>query len=712
MLFFQACLLGGYAYAHGVSRFLNIRLQGIIHVALLAAGLIFLPFAIPEGWVPSLKQDPTLWQLSLMATVIGVPFFVISASAPLFQNWFAHTDHPDAENPYFLYGASNLGSMTALLSYPFVIEPLYALSEQSQIWSLGYGVLIAMTLCALIFVIMQNRKTTNNAPLKNNKKETATSWGDRFRWGLLAFTPSSLMLGVTTYVTTDIASAPLLWIIPLALYVGSFIIVFTRKEVLSFEKTRSIFLVCLMVFLANNFGFKNVSLNPFLITGIHFIFFFSAALLCHQKLVSLKPSASRLTEFYLLMSFGGVLGGLFNSIIAPNIFNSPIEYPLIAFLACLVWVYHSNLHDFKLSSFKTFIIGLFQDIDKNLFTTIFLFGLVFALTTSKALPINTQMMIIGLTLAMLWSAQHLKSFFTVILSIAFITSPPTSHLHFEGMKTLHQERNFFGVLRVIETEEAKSIIHGTTLHGNQFKDEAMRLERGSYYSKFAPISDAFEVLNKRDGKQNIAVIGLGSGATACYSKEGRHFDFFEIDAAVVKVAENPEYFTYLQDCGSPYDIILGDGRLTIQDQDDEKYDLILIDAFSSDSIPVHLITKEAAEIYLSKLKDDGILLYHISNRHLDLESTLTMNAKDLDVPVYGKISKPGKFEGTELDYFATLYVMYSRGETVLKALADKGWSEGLAHENTQAWSDQYSNIIAAFQKPKRHKQLINADEDK
>ena len=334
MVFFQLTLLAGYAYAHGTTRFLGVRPQAMLHIALLVLFIFVLPIAIPEGWEPPRDKDPTFWQLSLMLVSIGGPFFVLSGSAPMFQRWFAQTDHPDADNPYFLYGASNLGSMSALLAYPVIVEPLLSLNMQSLSWAIGYGLLAAMT-CLCAFLVWPHASAPKKQA-KTTKKREKITWSRRLLWLALAAVPSSLMLGVTTYITTDIASVPLLWVIPLALYVGTFILVFARKQWIA--KDRVIVLQGLL-FLGLMAQLLGIELAAVYVVPFHIALFFFSALLCHMELAESRPGAENLTEFYLLMSVGGAIGGIFNALIAPQFFVIPLEYGLglaASFIVCAV----------------------------------------------------------------------------------------------------------------------------------------------------------------------------------------------------------------------------------------------------------------------------------------------------------------------------------------------------------------------------------------
>ena len=703
MLFFQATLLAGYAYAHGTSRYLSIPVQASIHVALLLLCIVFLPLAIPEGWQPPTDSDPTLWQLGLMAACVGGPFFVIAGSAPMLQRWFSGTPHPDAHNPYFLYGASNLGSMTSLLSYPFIIDPLMGLSQQSLTWSIVYGGLIVFTIIAAFLVYRGGAyaKAKDSVVGKDAPDSGAPSidWKLRLRWLFWAFVPSSMMLGVTTYITTDIASAPLLWILPLAIYVGSFILVFSRKQIFTNQLNTLLLFIALCLILLFSISLESFVGNPFIIVGLHFAFFFVAAVACHKRLADLRPDAAHLTEFYLLMSVGGVMGGFFNAIIAPQFFIDTIEYPIVIFLACFArysWQEEQSLKN----SWVRFRAALSKNTTKTLFTDSHFFA---AFIIGAAIFINQfnsqllNLLLGGIIILLLIDSYNKRWLSTFLIGFLILLFPPASAKLLENSTLLHQERNFFGVIRILDTESGvRMLLHGTTNHGVQAIDEDYKMTPISYYGAQSPIQDVMSIYNAQSGDQNIAVIGLGSGVTACYQKDRRRFDFFEIDPSIARIAQDPEYFTYLSDCGSPYSIILGDGRLTLQEKPDDQYDVLSLDAFSSDSIPVHLITSDAIELYRSKVKDDGVIIFHISNRHLDLEPVLALAAEELGMKAVGRVSAGSKVEGTELEYYPTHYVAFSSDPEKIATLKNEGWTDAHKVDGVKLWTDEYSNIMSVF----------------
>lgn len=680
MVFFQAMLLGGYAYAHLTTRFLSVRAQAVVHIILLSICVFVLPIAIPEGWGdPPATENPIPWMLGLMTLAIGGPFFVLAGTAPMLQRWFSTTDHPDASNPYFLYAASNAGSMIALLSYPVVIEPLLGLQQQSQFWMFGYILLIALIAGAGFMT----RKPVAVAAFDPHTPANSTdpTWDMRLIWLMLAFIPSSLMLGVTTYITTDVASAPLLWVLPLALYLMTFIIVFARHCTLSMEtafKWQSFVMILVaLMFVRDIFHVKAISV------GLHLAAFFVCALTCHLALARRKPTPQHLTEFYLVMSLGGVLGGIFNSLIAPFIFAIPLEYALMLCISVAAPFISRDL-PFNLKSLKVGYKVILVCIGAALAT------LINQRDASLAL---IMMVVIGYTLFTLRKSP--PSFVLALLAVIAIDPG----FQWTGMPyTIHIERNFFGVIRVANSEHGgmRQFLHGTTLHGTQALVEQYRLSPISYYAATSPGGQVFGMLTKlhEQKPQKIAMLGLGVGSTACFTQPGREFDFYEIDPAVKRLAENKSLFTYLSDCGSPYQVIIGDGRLRMEAAPDHSYDMIFLDAFSSDSIPVHLLTREAFQMYFQKLKPEGLIVVHISNRFLDLMPLVQALGKDAGANVWFNSNTPYIMAPPDIMVHPSIFGIMTKGPEMTGVIEKDfvQWRTYKGHE-MRPWTDDYANII-------------------
>ena len=678
MVFFQAMLLAGYGYAHLSARYLPMKLQAVLHFLLLLFFVFVLPISIPAGWEPpSDSANPALWQLGMMTVVVGGPFFVLSGSAPLFQHWFARTDHKDAHNPYFLYAASNLGSMTALLTYPFITEPLLTLSQQSAAWAAGYVALMAaVILCAALVW----RKSGDADHLQADSTPAPTG-RQRLYWLVLALVPSSLMLGVTTYITTDMAAVPLLWILPLALYVGTFIIVFARSFRLPMNKVMILHGLLLAVAIASfihPFPFGKVWLLP-----VHLMLFFVSALICHQVMADSRPSAARLTEFYLIMSLGGVLGGILNALVAPVVFLLPVEYALALAVVCYVRYADGSL-------------SIKEDLKENWWA---IAGAVFFCMLTLFLQGQKSALfvcIVSAALFLIYLSPRRWSFAFAVTALLFLY--PGFNWLSVG-KLLFIERNFFGVSRVYDTSDGamRIYMHGMTSHGAQMLIPDYRLTPITYYNEGASVGDAFHFMDTKSFPQNIAVLGLGIGSLACFQHEGRHYDFYEIDPDVKRIAEDKNLYTFLSDCGSPYDIILGDGRLKIAAMPDETYDMIVIDVFSSDNIPAHILTREAFEIYLKKLKPDGVILANISNNFLDLTPVVAAVAKSLDITALFKISLDEKIGDTEIRYAPSIFSVMARRSEDLGALPHtSGWRVYRGGGHDRVWTDDYVSVVSAF----------------
>jgi len=674
MVFFQVLLLAGYAYAHCTTKFLSIKVQAILHLILLIICFFILPIAIPDGQMPPLDKAPTKWQLSLMTITVGGPFFIISASAPMLQRWFSYSNHKDAENPYFLYAASNLGSMSALFLYPTIIEPLLDLKQQSYSWMFGYVLLLGLIIICVLSIWNTGTKKSNFKIINN--KEIIT-WSRRGKWLLMAFIPSSLLLGVTTYITTDIASAPLLWIIPLLLYIGTFVIAFARKVVISEKKASEYFGYLLIYILIYSIysGGKGI-----LFILLHMMLFFLAALICHSILSNTKPSTANLTEFYLTISFGGALGGIFNAIIAPSIFVVPIEYALA--LGVAVCMRFSNIKNEPTRPIYIFL------------------GLLAVLATIGVNNVDSswiKIMLLFVLLASLGIINNTRWAFGISAAIIMFFSVPTNFIKLLDRNTIHQERNFFGISRVINSKENQRLfVHGTTIHGAQSLKKNEELVPTSYYSRLGPIGDLFRLADQGKSNQKVAVLGLGVGTTACYYKNGRSFDFFEINPEVINIAKNPEYFTFLSSCGSPYEIIEGDARIELFKKEDENYDFILADAYSSDNIPIHLITREAIELYMKKLKPNGILGFHISNSYIDIEPVLTEIANSFSIKGYSKFVIEQTIEETNLKSEATQAFVFAMNRKQEEFLKVNGWKLSRKRKGVGLWTDKFSNILTVL----------------
>ncbi|MBM4262922.1 MAG: hypothetical protein FJ145_16015 [Deltaproteobacteria bacterium] len=682
LFFFQGTLLAGYVYAHLGSRTLGSRRHGVLHLALVAAAIFFLPIAFGKEALVALERYPATAILGALATSVGFPFFILSAGSPLLQKWFAETGHADAVDPYSLYAASNLGSFIGLILYPALLEPFLTLSEQNQLWVFGYGSLVLLLLlCAgpllrAKSVVPQIDPATTTAIVN----EPLSLWR-RLRWLLWSFAPSTLLLGVTTYVTTDVASVPLFWIVPLSLYLLSFVLAFARPRWAIHSLTVRLqgLLVCVSVV---NYFAEAVKL-PWLVAGLHLITFFVTAVVCHGRLAGDRPPTQYLTEFYLWISLGGMLGGLFNSLIAPRIFLRLQEYPLAIIVAVMLRPHlvrdsakaKVNFRDFLWPALLGAVYYfLARNIDK---------------ITWLPDQLETPLLFALAALACISFAHRPLRFGLGLLAVFLASSINT-----DSATTLFRGRSFFGVYRVSVNSSAtrNSLLHGTTLHGTQNLDPKQRTTAISYYYPTGPIGQIFQTFAQPRKNANVGLVGLGSGGLACYAKPGQSFTFFEIDPLIERIARDPKLFTYLRDCPARLSIVIGDARVSLTRSPSRHFDLLVLDAFSSDAIPIHLLTQEALQLYLTKLTHDGIMAIHISNRYLDLEPVLGRLADELKLFALVRADSDHTEQEREHGKFSSTWVVMTRAQKSLEALRkDERWQ--MLDSGPDLWTDSYSNIL-------------------
>ncbi|MEM9376289.1 MAG: fused MFS/spermidine synthase [Pseudomonadota bacterium] len=677
---FQAALLLGYAYAHLLNHLVvSLRAQIGIHAGLLALAALVLPFQLSGALGTPDPTQPTLWLIGVFALSIAPPFAVIAATAPLIQIWYSRSGRDDAHDPYHLYSASNIGSLIGLMAYPLLLEPLLPVALQTSAWTAGYGVLSVLLLASGLVALA----TGNGAPpaIADADAPAATPrtegrWRQRLWWLACAFVPSSLLVGVTTHISTDIASVPFLWALPLILYISTFIIVFSKRPAIRLSvSVRLLSLAVAVAFLALSSLF---SIPLLFALVLHLFVLFLAAMVGHGALAEDRPEANRLTEFYLIMSLGGVLGGAFNALLVPVIFTSVIEYPLglVAILLIrpgLRWMGQSRTRLWTAAAIIALTMAaalrLIQGdeitfyLPFRILNLIAIVGIVMTATT-RAGPAVTAACALG---------------------ISMLASPASN-----GMS----DRSFFGVVKIFERGEHRLLMHGTTVHGAQFLAEDKKLQPTTYYAPATPIGQVF---SSYTGTGHIGAVGLGTGSVACYAQPGQTYTFYEIDPLVAKYAQDPAYFTYLSECTPDAEIVLGDGRLTLAAEPAGQFDLLLIDAFSSDSIPVHLLTLEAIELYLSRLSDDGVLMIHVSNKYLSLEPVVVRIAERLNVPaLYQFYIKAPEEKGDAFSASSSQVVVLARDPAALAHLKQNdAWVE-LESDGGRPWTDDYSNVIGAI----------------
>ena len=679
MLFFQGALLLGYLYAHIGPRWLGLRRHTLVHIGLLAICFLLLPISVAGPAGAFRIEHPNAWLLWVLTLSLGAPFMLLSSTGPLLQLWFSSTSHPASDSPYFLYAASNAGSLLALLSYPLLIEPAVTLRGQARLWSLGYLVLLGLVVLSATY-----QRTAVASGLKVEAALAPTArigMRTMLRWTVLAFVPSSFFMALTTYMTTDVAAVPLLWIIPLVLYLLSFTMVFARRSLLPHAllvRWQPVGLIALAVI---DFWGPSAS-GPWLLP-LHLIVFFVTALVCHGELAATKPPPARLTDFYLCIAVGGVLGGIFNALVAPAVFDSVLEYPLTILLACAVRPRSSGQPSSQRLQWDLALITAACAV------------LVWTRLGDGDRPATAAALISSAIVAMVClrlSRDPMR--FTLAIGVVVIAAIVTGRAR-SGI--LLKERNFFGVREIREDAQkhTRALMHGTTSHGAQSTDPGRRREPISYYHRPGPVGDIFRALPPVAGRR-VAVIGLGAGVLAAYAGAGEEWTFYEIDPDIGRVARDTNYFTYLKDAPATVQVMLGDGRLSLAKAPNHHYDLIVLDAFSSDAIPTHLLTLEALSLYRSKLSETGVLILHLSNRYLDLE------------PVVGRLILAAGVAGLirvntertpELESTGdpSIWTAIASDSSSLGALrSDTRWRPLRIREGVALWTDDFSNIFSVF----------------
>ncbi|MEM7570099.1 MAG: fused MFS/spermidine synthase [Pseudomonadota bacterium] len=683
MVFFQASLLAGYCYAHVLGKLPSTRLQQGVHLIIMAAATAVLPLSIGAGWQSPPEGTPTLWLLGLLAANVGAPFFALSANAPLIQKWFSKTAHPHASDPYFLYAASNLGSFIGLLSYPFLIEPALTVSTQTLNWFGGYVALMVLLLGATVLTAHTKLQT---APMHAAETEAAApvTWAQRSRWIFWSALPSAMLLSVTTHITTDVVAMPLLWVIPLSLYLLTFALVFAKRALVSSTmmlELQPFFVIAALITMNVLRGIPVIALGLIAIGA-----FFTTTMISHRRLAEARPDSKHLTEFYLFMSLGGVIGGALVALVAPVVFNDLYEYPALLVLGLMIRPLQESRS--RIDLYAPACIALVTIAGDVVFE---IYGL-------------TQGVTLGIILLFVFSiiAPKPSTLRLVLLSCAAILLATLSS-YWTGMpQTVHKARSFFGVIEVSETQDNafRELMHGTTLHGMQALDEDRRKEPFLYYDRQAGGGRLIAAMQSENRLKNIGLIGLGAGALACYAQPDQNWTVFEIDQHVIDISTGDGLFTYMQSCAPSAAVVVGDGRLTLAKEEDGHFDLLLFDAFSSDSIPMHLMTKEALSLYLDKLSETGVLAFHISNRYLDPEPALTALAADAGLSIrafdFRVDGEPKSRERTNSNW-----VVMSKDHAFIEGLqprqegAQTGnvWRPARAKEGMALWTDDYSNIF-------------------
>lgn len=634
MLFFQVLLFGGYLYAHVLKTFFRPAIQGGIHVGLLAAAALALPIEPPDAWKPTGSESPIWHLLWMLAVHVGLPYFVLSSTGPLVQAWMSYQD--DSDRVYRLYALSNAGSLVALLSYPFLVEPVLSVSNQSIVWSLGF---CAFAMVQGIVAVRLFRVKKQVVALEQSAvASTPITWSLRGAWVALPALASTMLLIVTNHVCQDVAVIPFLWVLPLSLYLVSFIVCFDSPQWYKPKLIAAITLASIIGIQAKSFLPGSVELV--VEVSMYMTTLLGVCLLCHGEVARLKPNARFLTQYYALLSAGGAIGGMIVAIACPLLLPTAIELPFSLSLVTSL-------------SFVMFFAG--RDW--------------FAATYD-------------------WSAAYRLRFAALVLLVL----PMLTMAMAPQDETVASKRNFFGVLQVLKDDAGVRLVHGSTIHGMQRGGEESG-EPTTYYGRESGIGRTIAALQVDAPELRIGVVGLGCGVLSAYGRAGDQFDMIEINPAVVEIAH--QHFSFISDSPAMHRMHLGDGRLVLERMTDVKFDLLVLDAFSSDAIPAHLLTREAIQLYRQRLTDDGVLAIHVSNNHLDLVGLVHRLASDgnLESRV---VRSPGD---RRISTQHATWMILARPDNAIwsgGAMATAEPATAAELENAPLWTDQRHNLVSVL----------------
>jgi hypothetical protein len=677
MVFFQVGLLLGYAYAHAVPDRLGVGRHALLHLLILACAAWTLPISLPDT-VPS-DWHPVVWLLGALTWGVALPFILVSASTPLVQRWYA-TLHP-AANPYFLYAASNLGSFVALASYPLLVEPSLSLSAQSWWWLGGYLLLLVLTAFCCPWPALDISKS---ATVPRPAKSPPPCWPRRLRWIMLALVPSSLMLSVTTYLTTDIAPVPLLWVIPIGLYLLTFVLAFAGRKLVAPGFVRR--WVPLAVLVAIVARLLEASDPLLLVLAVHLCAFVWVALACHGELARDAPPANHLTDFYLCLALGGALGGAFNGLLAPLVFTRLTEYPLMLVLAALLCGLTEASRPSRADLVRSAALGGLTVL------------LIVVVQDAGVVPVPAGQFSVALIFALplvLAYTGHDRPW-RYAFSLSAILLAGTLYHGIFGTPVF-RGRSYFGVHLVADRDGLRRLVHGGTVHGMESRKPGAKGIPLTYYSPAGPIGQLIAALAGDARLERVGLVGLGAGSLAAYVEPGQHWTFYEIDPSVIHIARDTGLFTFLPQARGTVDIVEGDGRLQLEAAPD-RFGMLVLDAFGSDAIPLHLLTREALESYRLHLRGHGLITFHISNNYLDLEPVLANLAHDASPPMACYIADDRvigghRAAGTMPSIWA---VLASAPEDVPEALRAGRWRPARPRPDLPVWTDDYSNLWHVF----------------
>ena len=694
LVFFQTMLLAGYLYAHLLTRYLSFRWSVAVHFSVLAIAFFALPIEIARGFGQPPIDGESVWLIRLFALSVGAPFFAVAGNAPLMQVWFVRTGHPDAGSPYFLYGASNVGSFASLLAYPLIVEPNLTLKEQSQVWSSGFIAVAALiAVCALLVPKAGWTWETGGSPIAASK--SAPRRRVKFEWMLLSFVPSALLVAVTAQIATDVASAPFLWIIPLALFLGTFVLVFRAHEavprswLLNLQPPLVAGIAILQVFV------RWVPVPIALV--LHLLTFFVGAMVCHDALYRRRPDAQHLTSFYLWMSFGGALGGIFAALVAPQLFKTIAEYPILlaATLVARPGLLDADVADWRRDGAAILTVGALTLAPGILFGGGLHGGQILLLISA----------VVVLAIVMVWQSAHPVRLFA-LASVLFALT----RLYEPGFGNIVYARSFFGVHKVVDVAEgrARVLFHGTTIHGAErlLADDGTPVgrmpEKLTYYYDGGPFEEAISAARARAGGRlpRVALVGLGVGALVCSRAPDETWAIYEIDPELVRLSTESGFFRTMPTCAPNQKVIIGDARLTLADAT-EPFDLIILDAYSSDNVPVHLLTREAMELYRSLLTPHGEIVMNITNRNIELTDIVAASAEAANLHMVHK-RDPVMSDFSKTFHASADIAVLARDEGDFGALDRKaGWAPPKRDPDFRTWTDDYSDIVGAIMRHRR-----------
>lgn len=681
MLVYQALLLGGYAYAHWLGR-LAVRRQAMVHLGVLVVAMLWLPIGLRTMTLPADAQ-PAIWVPWLLGASIGPLFFAISAQAPLLQRWFNISS--DGGDPYALYAASNVGSFGGLIAYPLLVEPFLAVQGQSRLWSAGY-VLVALLVAACALLLPKRAAVAAEAPVSQ-----AASLGRVLHWIVLALVPSGLMLATSTYITTDVVAMPLLWVMPLGLYLLSFTIAFAANRDIADLLTK---IAPITILLFGGVMVGGHQERPYLNAGLALVLLFMVSVALHTAMYRLRPAPDRLTGFYLAMSVGGALGGVFAALIAPLVFDWTYEYPLLILAAGALVP-----QGFLIDPVRRLWRGSAQRQRIGTLAIALVMAVLCVVVIDQAAKLGND------------AIPAPAAVFTVILvagalaigrRAAFVVVLAGSLIAFGGYRSLQismtpdaRVRSYFGVYTVIATPAVRQLSHGTTVHGTQLRGSVAR-ERTptAYYVANSGVGQAMLALSELYGPAaRVGVVGLGAGTLACYARPRQDWRFYEIDPAVVRIARGTGQFTFLNRCLPDAKIVIGDARINLALEPTHALDLLALDAFSSDSVPMHLMTREAFDTYARVLSPRGVLLVHISNRFLDLQPVVSAAAVAGGWSVARLVYDPGSTHSEAETGSAWLALSHDPRTIAVLKRRDPAWAGVPRYPHFTTWTDDYSTIL-------------------